>query len=51
VVGVPDDEVVPIRFEVTISKMNNGKRRPCCFNRAAYTDPEVSKNGKLIGLR
>lgn len=35
------------RLEVTISKMRAGKRRPCCFNLAACTDPEVSKSGKL----
>jgi hypothetical protein len=28
--------------------MNSGKRRPCCFNLAACTDPDLSKNGKLI---
>jgi hypothetical protein len=38
------------RVEVTISKMKNGKRRPCCFNLAACTDPNLSKNGKLIEL-
>ncbi|HLJ66431.1 MAG TPA: YdeI/OmpD-associated family protein [Chloroflexota bacterium] len=36
------------RVEVTISKMQNGKRRPCCFNLASCTDPNLSKNGKLI---
>ena len=36
------------RVEVSISKMDNGKRRPCCFNLAACTNPDVSKNGKLI---
>jgi hypothetical protein len=36
------------RVEVTISKMNSGKRRPCCFNLAACTDPSLSKNGRLI---
>jgi hypothetical protein len=35
------------RVEVTISKMQSGKRRPCCFNLAGCTDPELSKNGKL----
>jgi hypothetical protein len=35
------------RVEVTISKMNSGKRRPCCFDLSACTDPAVSKNGKL----
>jgi uncharacterized protein YdeI (YjbR/CyaY-like superfamily) len=36
------------RVEVTISKMESGKRRPCCFNLAACTDPNLSKSGKLI---
>ena len=36
------------RVEVSISKMNRGKRRPCCFNLAACTDPDLSKNGRLI---
>ena len=36
------------RVEVSISKMQSGKRRPCCFNLAACTDPNLSKNSKLI---
>lgn len=35
------------RVEVTISKMDSGKRRPCCFDLSSCTDPAVSKNGKL----
>jgi hypothetical protein len=35
------------RVEVSVSKLGDGKRRPCCFNLAACTDPELSKNGKL----
>jgi Bacteriocin-protection, YdeI or OmpD-Associated/Domain of unknown function (DUF1905) len=35
------------RVEVTISKMHSGKRRPCCFNLAACTDPNLSRSGKL----
>jgi hypothetical protein len=35
------------RVEVSISKLSSGKRRPCCFNLAACTDPELSKSGKL----
>jgi hypothetical protein len=35
------------RVEVSISKMKSGKRRPCCFNLAACTDPKLSKNGRL----
>ena len=38
------------RVEVSISKMQSGKRRPCCFNLAGCTDPILSKNGKLLGL-
>lgn len=36
------------RVEVTISKMNGGKRRPCCFDLSACTDPDLSRNGKLF---
>ncbi len=36
------------RIEVSISKMQSGKRRPCCFNLSACTDPKVSKNAQLI---
>ena len=36
------------RVEVSISKLNSGKRRPCCFNLAACTDAELSKNGRLL---
>ena len=35
------------RVEVSLSKMKGGKRRPCCFNLAACTDPNLSKNGRL----
>lgn len=38
------------RVEVAISKLRNGMRRPCCFDLASCTDPELSKNGKLIEL-
>lgn len=36
------------RIEVSVSKLRSGKRRPCCFNLASCTDPELSKNGQLI---
>jgi hypothetical protein len=36
------------RVEVGISKLRSGKRRPCCFDLAACTDPHLSKNGRLI---
>jgi hypothetical protein len=35
------------RVEVTVSKMKSGKRRPCCFNLAACTDPNLSQSGRL----
>lgn len=36
------------RISVSVSKMRSGKRRPCCFDLAACTDPMVSRSGKLI---
>jgi Bacteriocin-protection, YdeI or OmpD-Associated/Domain of unknown function (DUF1905) len=36
------------RIGVTISKMKSGKRRPCCFDLSACTDPELSRNGRLV---
>jgi hypothetical protein len=36
------------RVEVGISKLRSGKRRPCCFDLASCTDPELSKNGVLV---
>ncbi|MCD1284724.1 MULTISPECIES: YdeI/OmpD-associated family protein [unclassified Brevibacterium] len=38
------------RVDVAISKLESGKRRPCCFDLSACTDPELSKSGKLLGL-
>jgi hypothetical protein len=35
------------RVEVSISKMNGGKRRPCCFDLASCTDPDLARSGKL----
>lgn len=35
------------RVEVSISKMSSGKRRPCCFDLSACTDPHLSRNGRL----
>jgi hypothetical protein len=35
------------RVEVSISKLENGKRRPYCFNLASCTDPELARSGKL----
>jgi hypothetical protein len=36
------------RVEVSISKMQSGKRRPCCFNLSSCTDPSLSRGGRLI---
>lgn len=36
------------RVEVGISKLQSGKRRPCCFDLSACTDPDLGKNGRLI---
>ena len=36
------------RVEVSISKMQGGKRRPCCFNLSSCTDPNLSRGGRLI---
>jgi hypothetical protein len=46
--ATPNPDTRQRRVEVTISKMKGGKRRPCCFNLAACTDPNLSKNGRLI---
>ena len=37
------------RVDVAISKLESGKRRPCCFDLSSCTDPELSKSGKLLG--
>lgn len=36
------------RVEVSISKLRDGKRRPCCFDLSSCTDPELSRSGKLM---
>ncbi len=35
-------------IDVACSKLRKGERRPCCFNRAACTDPYLSKNAVLM---
>jgi hypothetical protein len=35
------------RVDVSISKMDSGKRRPCCFDLSSCTDSELSRSGKL----
>ena len=39
-----------IRIEKTISKLNGKHRRPCCFNLAACTDPDLAKSGRLADV-
>ncbi len=36
------------RIKVACSKLLQGERRPCCFNRNLCTDTAVSKNGVLL---
>jgi Bacteriocin-protection, YdeI or OmpD-Associated/Domain of unknown function (DUF1905) len=38
------------RVQVGVSKLRSGKRRPCCFDLAACTDPDLAKNGKLMDV-
>ncbi len=35
------------RVEVSMSKLDGGSRRPCCFDLASCTDPNLAKSGKL----
>jgi hypothetical protein len=49
--ATPNPDTRKRRVDVSISKMKNGKRRPCCFNLAACTDPNLSKNGRLAEPR
>ncbi|AQP44660.1 YdeI/OmpD-associated family protein [Tessaracoccus flavus] len=35
------------RVLASISKMNSGKRRPCCFDLSSCTDPDLARSGKL----
>jgi len=36
------------RIEVTCSKLNQGKKRPCCFDLSRCTDMTVCKSGVLM---
>lgn len=36
------------RIEKTVSKLEGEHRRPCCFNLAACTDPELSRSARLV---
>jgi hypothetical protein len=35
------------RVGVSIDKLRHGSRRPCCFDLASCTDPELARSGKL----
>ena len=45
--ATPNPDTRRHRVEVSMSKMNNGKRRPCCFDLSSCTDPQLAKNGRL----
>lgn len=46
--GTKNPETRSHRIEVMASKIRNGKRNACCFNRSECTDPEVSHRGMLL---
>lgn len=35
------------RIEVSLSKLDHGKRRPCCFDLSSCTDPDLARGGRL----
>ncbi|WP_238154649.1 YdeI/OmpD-associated family protein [Ornithinimicrobium sufpigmenti] len=35
------------RVEASVSKMDDGKRRPCCFDLSSCTDPALARSGRL----
>jgi hypothetical protein len=41
------DDTRERRVGVSISKLKDGKRRPCCFDLASCTDQDVATSGKL----
>ncbi len=49
--GTKSAETRKHRIEVACSKLINGTRRPCCFNRTVCTEPYVSNNGVLLELK
>jgi hypothetical protein len=38
------------RVEIACSKLQSGKRRPCCFDLSRCTETAVSKGGVLLGI-
>jgi len=43
-----NEETRKHHIEVALSKLKNGLKRPCCFNRSMCTEPLVSKSGVLL---
>lgn len=48
IVSTNNPETRAHRIVVSASKLTNGLRRPCCFNRNMCCVPEVSKSGVLL---
>lgn len=46
--SIANQDMRPRRLELAVSKMESGKRRPCCWNRNLCSQPEVSKSGVLL---
>jgi hypothetical protein len=46
--AVKTEETRKKHIEVMLDKLNKGMRRPCCFNRALCSVPEVSHNWRLL---
>lgn len=36
------------RVEVSISKLDAGSSRPCCFDLSSCTDPDLARSGRLV---
>ncbi|MDG7008585.1 MAG: DUF1905 domain-containing protein [Nitrososphaerota archaeon] len=49
IIATRNQETCGIRIGKTLSKPKSGKRTACCFDRSQCTEPEVSKNGVLLG--
>lgn len=46
--GTKSEETRNKRMEVACSKLKNGDKRPCCFDRTRCTQTDVSKSGVLL---
>lgn len=45
------DETRKKHIEVSLSKMNKGMRRPCCFNTMACTEPHVANSKWQLDIK